>query len=983
DRLNRHVVLKIFFHESANNSPQAQQQLFREARQIAGLNHSAVLPVLDFIFEENSSIIVMPYMAGGSLAERMKKKNEPLSIGEIVSIVRDIASALDYLHHRGITYKNLTPNHVFLDEKNNAAISSADILVPLSSSENSTLSGISGNLAYISPEQVTGKRVGKRSDTYSLGILLFELLVDKQPFDADTPVKMIERILNEPIPNIRQINPNLHAGIENVFEKALAKNPDERYLETMDLANDLLKLYPENLYPKDKLPLSKNIIIDGDVDPIHMRGNESSAKRGVKEDKAKPPSTTFKDRSVTQDSEDILSASSSPDTQENQSEESEIVVATDSSVAVGNIQIGGSVSGNIVIGVEYNQISGLVNKAEPRRILNAGFAKVGGPRLNRNQALLSNNPYDLLVDVGPPWRQDGNLVIKSEQAYFPEDKLPEDQQGYQVRVVFVAEDFSPRLSTTEIWVPAKAGQSYPFENGERASASGAVKLRVKAPKLGLFKRQGSAHGRLCLYYKGQLIQSALVSVGITNSQNVKLKKPNKIEVDYVIAGNFEDTKRLSDRQVQFGNNEIRPISVGLTLNDDGSGRHRILATYHLNSKEETTIPPAWAPYDSQSAQQTLLEFRKVMTDCYTGLSETFGKNRKDFSYDLLELAKLGDQLRTLALSGLDVSESGRTVAIWRQGLLDALKTGTVIQIARTGPANYIFPWALVYDIPLPEPDKAKLCKVIEEWNGNGIREKEAEMGCPYQDEEWHKQNIICPYGFWGLKHIIEQPTGALHKQDSRWVFDVTDKISIGKEVDLGVGVTNDIDQTARDSHLNQLVANMRARLNPLQPAYDRNNARIMLQAPEIVYFLCHGEVDTKQTPFLSIGEHILDPNYSIFPNTLEQWSYGGLNLPHWQQVRPLVFINGCHTTQLQPGIVLNFVSAFADLGASGVIGTEVSVRADMAMTIAEAILTRIGNDMEIGHAIREMRWEMVNRGNLLGLAYTPYCLANLHIERDN
>src|SRR6185436_3290537 len=98
-------------------------------------------------------------------------------------------------------------------------------------------------------------------------------------------------------------------------------------------------------------------------------------------------------------------------------------------------------------------------------------------------------------------------------------------------------------------------------------------------------------------------------------------------------------------------------------------------------------------------------------------------------------------------------------------------------------------------------------------------------------------------------------------------------------------------------------------------------------------------------------------------------------------IRPLVFINGCHTAQLQPGVVLNFVSAFSDLGASGVIGTEVSVRADMAMAIAEAILSRLGNGMQVGQSVREMRWEMLNRGNLLGLAYTPYSLANLHIER--
>ena len=313
--------------------------------------------------------------------------------------------------------------------------------------------------------------------------------------------------------------------------------------------------------------------------------------------------------------------------------------------------------------------------------------------------------------------------------------------------------------------------------------------------------------------------------------------------------------------------------------------------------------------------------------------------------------------------------------------MKAMKTATVIQIARTGPANYVFPWALVYDYPMPGPDnKYKVCKVITEWSDQGIRTRSPDYSCPFKGETWHQENIVCPYGFWGLKHIIEQPSGAIHKQDGQWKFNQSDTVIVHRDCNIGVGVTYDIAQSKRERHIGRITNPLQAHLNPQTPANNRDSVLEMLHSPEIVYFLCHGETDVDQIPYLSIGDHVNDPSHQIYPNTLEQWG-DKLDLHAWQTTRPLVFINGCHTAELQPGIVLNFVSAFTDLGASGVIGTEVSVLADMAMLIGELVLSRITNGMQVGQAIREMRWELANRGNLLGLAYTPYSLANLRVER--
>ena len=98
----------------------------------------------------------------------------------------------------------------------------------------------------------------------------------------------------------------------------------------------------------------------------------------------------------------------------------------------------------------------------------------------------------------------------------------------------------------------------------------------------------------------------------------------------------------------------------------------------------------------------------------------------------------------------------------------------------------------------------------------------------------------------------------------------------------------------------------------------------------------------------------------------------------------MIFINGCHTTNLTPGEVVNFVTAFGFAGAAGVIGTEVSVLANVAVEIAESMFEKVVGParMPVGQAMYQTRWELANKGNLLGLAYTLYCLANLHVTNN-
>jgi hypothetical protein len=122
------------------------------------------------------------------------------------------------------------------------------------------------------------------------------------------------------------------------------------------------------------------------------------------------------------------------------------------------------------------------------------------------------------------------------------------------------------------------------------------------------------------------------------------------------------------------------------------------------------------------------------------------------------------------------------------------------------------------------------------------------------------------------------------------------------------------------------------------------------------------------------------------PNTILSWTR--TTNPdiwrNWQTHRPLVFINGCHTTDLAPGAMLNFVDAFATLGAGGIVGTEISIRLQVAIEMAQSILASISKSAPqaktLHEALHEARWALANKGNLLGLAYTLYGLADFHME---
>ena len=246
----REVALKILKQELLEN-PHLRDRFERETKIIAKLEHAATVPVYDVGHDNKQLFFVMRYMAGNSLVERIQ--NRSLSLTEIAHIVQRVAAALDYAHNKGVIHRDLKPGNILFDEYNNAYISDFGIAKLAHASVKLTNSGIIGTPTHMSPEQARGEEVDGRSDIYSLGVILFEMLSGKTPFEATTPLGMAFKHASDPPPHILSINPNLPAGVDAVIEKVLAKDRDQRYGSGIELANAFAATLVEPLTPDASL----------------------------------------------------------------------------------------------------------------------------------------------------------------------------------------------------------------------------------------------------------------------------------------------------------------------------------------------------------------------------------------------------------------------------------------------------------------------------------------------------------------------------------------------------------------------------------------------------------------------------------------------------------------------------------------------------------------------------------------------------------
>jgi serine/threonine protein kinase len=235
-RFEREVAVKVLPREMMHD-PQFKLRFEREAKTIAMLENSAIVPVYDFGEEAGQPYFVMRYMSGGSLSERIQQS--PLTVSEIARILERLAPGLDDAHARGIIHRDLKPGNILYDQRGDPYIADFGIAKLAESGSNVTGSGVIGTPAYMSPEQAKGEAIDGRADIYAMGVILFEALSGQQPYHADTPMGVVVKHITDPVPHILNVNPNLPADIEAVVEKAMAKNKEDRFATAIQFSTAL------------------------------------------------------------------------------------------------------------------------------------------------------------------------------------------------------------------------------------------------------------------------------------------------------------------------------------------------------------------------------------------------------------------------------------------------------------------------------------------------------------------------------------------------------------------------------------------------------------------------------------------------------------------------------------------------------------------------------------------------------------------------
>lgn len=232
--IERDVAIKVIKPDLAAIGDLAER-FQREAKTIASLQNPHILKLFDYGQHEDILYFVMELISGGSLADLLRGGALPPE--RIATLLDQITDALDYAHSRGVIHRDLKPQNILLDERGNAHLTDFGIAKLLGQAAPITQTGLAvGTPAYMSPEQWQGKALDVRADIYALGIMLFEMLTGKLPFNGDTPYSMMHYHIYEAPPSVQQIRPDLPPPVEQVVSKALAKNSDERFASAGQMA---------------------------------------------------------------------------------------------------------------------------------------------------------------------------------------------------------------------------------------------------------------------------------------------------------------------------------------------------------------------------------------------------------------------------------------------------------------------------------------------------------------------------------------------------------------------------------------------------------------------------------------------------------------------------------------------------------------------------------------------------------------------------
>jgi serine/threonine-protein kinase len=235
----RRVVAVKLIHSHLSSDPKFVMRFEEEAAAVAQLRHPNIIQVYDFSNDDDTYYIVFEFVPGESLQQRLERLNDAgrsMPVDEAIKITASIADALDYAHERGLIHRDIKPANVMLNVLGEAILMDFGIVKIVGGDTHTATGAVMGTARYMSPEQIKGQRVDARTDIYALGTALFEMLGGRPPFEADSAMTLMMMHVNDPVPDVRQLRPEVPVQVVSVINKALAKDRDARFATAGQMA---------------------------------------------------------------------------------------------------------------------------------------------------------------------------------------------------------------------------------------------------------------------------------------------------------------------------------------------------------------------------------------------------------------------------------------------------------------------------------------------------------------------------------------------------------------------------------------------------------------------------------------------------------------------------------------------------------------------------------------------------------------------------
>jgi hypothetical protein len=592
------------------------------------------------------------------------------------------------------------------------------------------------------------------------------------------------------------------------------------------------------------------------------------------------------------------------------------------------------------------------DQLEAKRVVNTGFAR-------RNDAAI-------VIDPSLPLSRDTdylfwlNVGLKHEKSMeVTPSGIPQAAPGVSLAVTLVAFQDGMKVSSSADVGELSVGPNGSFKavrqplGKEAPESETTLFFAVRTPQ-----NKGIARMRCNIYSGHVLLQSRLVEVNVGAEEN-------SAEFGFRSILDYKLSQQLDPAPI--GALEPHRLSIMLNRNDDGTHSFHFYGADDDNTFKHDDVRFSEGQLTGliKIARGTLrLVSWGNKEEWKEGINYKYKDRKLDLNRlrsDLINLARWGYEFYSKIIDKL--SGDPDEVETLEQLML---KPG-LVQIAMKESPSYVLPVALIYDYALDTgAEKYTLCSVFEQ----ALNEKAAllELAC-FKGQCPSRGDLtkVCPSGFWGFRHRLGIPL-SLGKAP-----DIEPRIKVNGDLNIAVALATDM----------QLLSTHKQSMEKLSPkmklVYAETRDRvfeILSKSPHLVYFYCHGGFARQEDgPFLQVGpkEH---------PGLILQSNFRAHKIV-WKMPRPLVFINGCHTTSLEPTQALEFISPLVTYSHSvGVIGTEITIFEELASTFAEECFRRFLETECIGEAIRQARLRLLSEGNPLGLVYIPFVEGDLRVEYE-